>query len=225
MPNHITNRLEVIGDENDIAKVLDSLKSVDSDGDSLLIDFNNVIPRPSELDIVSDRWVSSLKHNRYNQGTDLLSHLDKLREHYQKNPTQSESDVQNFLAGVSNYIKFGYATWYEWSIDNWGTKWNAYYQSKESDDAIRFDTAWAAPIPVILELSKRFPEVTLILVYADECTSSNTGKITFEAGKIVDEFKPEYGSVEAYDIYFYLNPEDRENYYFEDGKYIYIEEE
>jgi hypothetical protein len=40
--------------------------------------------------------------------------------------------------------------WYQWRLDNWGTKWNPniFDCSKESDGSIRldFDTAWAPPI-------------------------------------------------------------------------------
>jgi hypothetical protein len=43
------------------------------------------------------------------------------------------------------------ATWYEWSIANWGTKWNAYSQepTERTDDTLilRFQTAWGPPYP------------------------------------------------------------------------------
>ena len=47
--------------------------------------------------------------------------------------------------------------WYDWSIANWGTKWNA-YDIRVQDEwdggdncemEIHFDTAWSAPFPII----------------------------------------------------------------------------
>jgi len=60
----------------------------------------------------------------------------------------------------------GRPNWYDWQIDAWGTKWNAYSQSLlDQDDGtlrIQFDTAWAAPLPVIEALrdliEEKFPE-------------------------------------------------------------------
>jgi hypothetical protein len=48
--------------------------------------------------------------------------------------------------------KYGYPSWYEWNIANWGTKWDAYdfgpFEESESDNelVVQFDTAWAPPI-------------------------------------------------------------------------------
>lgn len=54
---------------------------------------------------------------------------------------------------VRNEEKFGYPSWYEWAIDNWGCKWDI--SEMEDDDftitndgktvAFSFDTAWAPP--------------------------------------------------------------------------------
>lgn len=50
-------------------------------------------------------------------------------------------------------------TWYNWSIENWGTKWNAYEGSIkiEGDKAIvLFRTAWSVPYPIISAFANRF---------------------------------------------------------------------
>jgi len=41
--------------------------------------------------------------------------------------------------------------WYDWSVDNWGTKWDACSMDYEEYDGIvtfSFDTAWSPPLPV-----------------------------------------------------------------------------
>lgn len=43
--------------------------------------------------------------------------------------------------------------WYDWSCEHWGTKWNA-YEIVDAEDALRFDTAWACPEPVVRRLAE-----------------------------------------------------------------------
>ena len=68
--------------------------------------------------------------------------------------------------------------WYDWSVDNWGTKWDAYssygYDANE-DETIdlfstegKFFTAWAPPIPVIRKLQLDYPDYEFTLEYVDE---------------------------------------------------------
>lgn len=49
----------------------------------------------------------------------------------------------------ANIEKYGYATWYEHNINEWGTKWDVdNIQAEEVDGVIHasFDTAWSPPI-------------------------------------------------------------------------------
>lgn len=50
MPNHVTNRLEIIADNETVQKVMNFLKGVnEEDGTPCHIDFNKIIPMPKEL--------------------------------------------------------------------------------------------------------------------------------------------------------------------------------
>jgi len=82
---------------------------------------------------------------------------------------------------------FGYDNWYDWCCHNWGTKWNAYDIINDNPDCICFNTAWSAPIPVILKLSEIFPKITFTLKYADEDLGQNCGTVTFKNGMIIEE--------------------------------------
>lgn len=59
--------------------------------------------------------------------------------------------------------KYGASNWYDWSIKNWGTKWNAYHidtgEWNEEERTIHFDTAWGTPEPLLFLLSSKFPTV------------------------------------------------------------------
>jgi len=58
--------------------------------------------------------------------------------------------------------------WYDWSIKNWGTKWDACHMSadKQSDNSIvcNFDSAWSPPFGVYEELAERGFEVEAYFV-------------------------------------------------------------
>ena len=89
---------------------------------------------------------------------------------------------------------YGSDNWYDWSIDNWGTKWNACY-SDVSGNTLDFETAWSAPHPVIAKLAELFPDVRFVHEFADEDIGNNCGVFTYENGKLVDE-DYRYGDIE-----------------------------
>ncbi len=70
----------------------------------------------------------------------------------------------------------------EWNRHNWGTKWNAYDIDRRSDTEVRFDTAWSHPLPVIEALSRKFPDVVLLVSFADEDLGSNCGEYVMQDG-------------------------------------------
>lgn len=87
----------------------------------------------------------------------------------------------------------GAVDWYSWSIEHWGTKWNAY--SNELDDLkegrIKFDTAWSHPMPVIQALSECFPDQVIVAEYADEDLGSNLGRYSIQNGMVSWELSEE----------------------------------
>ena len=57
--------------------------------------------------------------------------------------------------------------WYDWRVENWGTKWDG-YDGRISDDGstFTFDTAWSPPLPIIKKLAELTGE-TLVLQYIE----------------------------------------------------------
>lgn len=72
----------------------------------------------------------------------------------------AEKDRQEALQLGETYLenrkKYGYPTWFEWSIATWGTKWNAYNQSFEEPNILWFDTAWNGVPQLIQNFPKYF---------------------------------------------------------------------
>lgn len=73
---------------------------------------------------------------------------------------------------------------YEWCCANWGTKWNA-YDIVSDYDVIFCCTAWSTPHPIWAALSKRIPDIQLVIEYADEDRGNNCGILIYQAGKLV----------------------------------------
>ena len=65
-----------------------------------------------------------------------------------------------------NLAKFGFQSWYDWSLKNWGTKWNSYSVVFHAN-LIRMNTAWYPPGPVIQELARLIHE-DIRMTYVDE---------------------------------------------------------
>jgi len=89
--------------------------------------------------------------------------------------------------------KFGFDNWYDWSVANWGTKWNAYDDSEWKNNSIWYNTAWSPATNFFLNASKKFPKVKFKHLFADE-GGSFLGYETIKDGKIVEEVNLEWDS-------------------------------
>ena len=109
--------------------------------------------------------------------------------------------LENYIKGFFNIKRYGERDWYDWSIENWGTKWNA-GDTVVYSDVIEFQTAWSTPIPVFVELSKRLKDTTIAVDYADEDIGSNCGTLEFFNGQML-QFEPENPRKFACDLWGY----------------------
>jgi hypothetical protein len=204
MPNHITNQLKVIGSNEQVEKLFNQIrnKKKDTEENKCLIDFNKIIPMPESLNITSgssvDNAVLVLTDNTEELKKMLdypwvkdegITNVSDLKKRLVKN--LSPKDLEQGKMALENIEKYGHKDWYSWSIANWGTKWNAYSQFQIEENIISFETAWSTPFPLMEELSRMFPELTIEVTYADEDIGSNCGTYTFANGSLVDEYNPD----------------------------------
>ena len=127
------------------------------------------------------------------------------------------SNIYRGSLGRAEQEKYGKDNWYDWSVANWGTKWNAYgyyeggeYAPKEGETpTITLNTAWCAPHPVIDKLAGMYPDVDITHEWADEDIGRNCGRYEYKDGERTEEYYPE--GKEAYDFSFRMwdiSPED-----------------
>ena len=198
MPNHITNILTIKGEQSEIEKCLKAISSEENE----IIDFNKIVPRPKSLDITSgssvDNAMAIIKNNDKHFESMLdypwvknegLMTIEQVKEHIKGSLT--EQDYEEGRMAIQNLETYGCKDWYSWSIQYWGTKWNAYDCNNGDYGTISFDTAWSTPFPVMQKLARMFPELSFEVKFADEDLGNNCGKYTFENGELIEEYQPE----------------------------------
>ena len=205
MPNHITNRLTIIGTEQQVAQVRAEIKG---EQEEQYIDFHKIAPIPKELEgtVSPMRIVSQEEYD----AQELKIATDDLTEN-ERNWGISRSLTQALADEYKK--KFGHCDWYGWQTANWGTKWNAYEQHEIDANVIEFDTAWSTPYSLLVNLSKKYPQVTFEVEYADEDFGYNVGKYVLLDGETIDQNIPDGGSQEAIEMA--MDIKGDEEYYLE----------
>ncbi len=108
----------------------------------------------------------------------LIKPMPKILNETQS-PSPSKEDVEKIrLKGdIVEYNKVhvyeiaeketGFRNWYDWSVVNWGCKWNCSNSSIVTDTHICFSTPWGPPIEVFEELCRQNPTAELTLKYGE----------------------------------------------------------
>jgi len=139
MPHDIDVRLYLPSDARRLVEKFISEVNVplDTSSSSEILDFNKIIPMPKELDVT-------------------LKSIDPLTKEGQVLKKKYDDNLTNF----------GFKSWYDWCLKNWGTKWNSYSVDFHAN-IIRMNTAWYPPGPVIQELARLIHE-DVRMTYVDE---------------------------------------------------------
>ena len=274
MPNYIKNRIELIGTDEDIAKLkerfsthIEAYQKTSFDNELTFTDgndnygwlneeinvfirrdekdvvgvpkgwtplmheawtrfpdFNKIVPMPEELNITTGSngymGLSIINGESENRFMDMREQLKRFYE------MDSKRRIEIMEAGVvyaKNIEKYGFKTWYDWSIENWGTKWNA-SDCESENNYFEFTTAWSGVPELIEKMHLELPRVKILYEFSDEDTGCNCGIGIFENG--TSNFrKLENSSIEAYELAFKLRPDSKEYYALVDGKYEYVDED
>ena len=119
----------------------------------------------------------------------ILSHADsqKIDDIYNVMNTDDASLLQHIIPMNESLLDGG--DWYEWRLDNWGTKWDIYETHCTRIDAntlqLNFLTAWSPPIPVFDKLTDMGFDV--YARYLDEGWMY-VGEYTDEGGWFTEDF-------------------------------------
>ena len=216
MPNHVTNELTC-----EHKTTLDSLAG----GDPVEpIDFNKIVSMPESLhgDVsgtVKD-WariafgvfdlttllnasvdvMTAIRNSSWTSAAGAMKR-DTLLRLMTAGPAPKDFDdaqFEQFIHCIRCLRQFGHAGALEWAVAKWGTKWNAYHQSRVSDTVVQFHTAWTPPTAAIQALSRKYPAESFRLRWASENVGYETGIVTFKGGELVYSYNVIDGSPEAH---------------------------
>ena len=106
------------------------------------------------------------------------------------------SNIYRGDLGQKERERYGENNWYDWSVKNWGTKWNAYgYDETFSytpGEPLLFLTAWSSPHPILEQLSEKYPDMEITHEWADEDIGNNCGRCSYLGGERTEEWTPDF---------------------------------
>lgn len=202
MPNWVEIKVVITGDTADLESFKEAVAEPATDDAKKRspFTFQRIIPMPPELDVSAgsdgELGVTALT------GAGLAKVLDY--NWAQQEGIHSQEDLVAYLNKnrpnalplakqyLENKEKYGFPTWYEWRIANWGTKWDACNPSltTRSDNSLElfFETAWSFPEPVMQKLAEMFPRLTLHGT-VDEEGGYFYGEVTLKDGILTTAFQ------------------------------------
>ena len=154
MPNHCHNRVTIYGSGNDTDETraqFAKLKGIFEDEKV----FGQIIPEPD--------WL-----NTPLMSSDMPKYSwDKAKGKVGELPMNVQGDY-----GISRrFQSTGIADdrWYDWRLQNWDTKWDAYDVVVTDDDPecteVEFNTAWSPPEAICSALREQYPDVSISWFY------------------------------------------------------------
>ena len=145
MPNHCHNRVTVYSaNTDDVAKIKQMFEDENC--------FTQIIPEPDWSN--TPLMTSDLK--RFGNDRGKVGEL----------PQYIEDPFKRLV-----FKSTGHADdrWYDWRVQNWDTKWDAYDVVVTDDDPecteIEFNTAWSPPEAICSALREQYPDVSISWFY------------------------------------------------------------
>lgn len=145
MPNHVTNELTVIG--GTCKERAEFIRAITNKYGR--IDFNNItrMPKSMHIDESSDveKMASAIAGKpMVDFWLDDVMTVDEAKKSLRQSGlsiSQIKNVVRQAHLRIENKERYGFYSWYDWSREKWGTKWNAYDVDM--------------PVPVVKERVKR----------------------------------------------------------------------
>ena len=170
MTSYITNQVVVTGEEMVVGKFSDTHFSqcISAKPSQLDFDFNIITPMPEGL----DKAIETLETD---QALKLLQRIEKGDPEsgieLERMKHSSPYVMQRGQHRLDLLKATGYSSWYDWSLEHWGTKWYACNTAilKHEGGYLEFcfDTIWKSPVPIFEKLAAMWPDLTFEITATD----------------------------------------------------------
>ncbi len=147
MPNHCYNRVSVYSDnEQDIQTLFDIFENGTNPKNDLTV-FGQIIPEPNWKEIPVGGKLPVMDKREFGMGLSFESTDEEGR------PQMTQD-----------------ARWYDWRIQNWGTKWDCYDLTIDESELpngfeASFNTAWSPPEDIYNALKEKFEGMSISWFY------------------------------------------------------------
>jgi len=153
MPNHCHNRVTIYGSGNDTEETREQIAKLKEifEGESI---FTQIIPEPD--------W-----HN-----TPLMS--SDVKRYTFSEPKGKVGELPQYVEDPWRRLVFKSTgisddRWYDWRLQNWDTKWDAYDVAIVDDDPdqleVEFSTAWSPPEAICSAIREQYPDLAVSWFY------------------------------------------------------------
>ena len=154
MPNHCHNRVTFYPAGNDTSKAIEDIKEIKKMFEDEEC-FTQIIPEPDWANTpLMSKDVQGLVYDRGKVG-ELPQYVEDPWKRLVFKSTDRTDD-----------------RWYDWRVQNWDTKWDAYDVEVVDPDPenmeIEFNTAWAPPEAICHALREKYPDTVCISWFYDE---------------------------------------------------------
>ena len=155
MPNHCYNRVTICSSGDNEASSLDQIETLKDifEGEKI---FPQIIPEPDWANIP----LMFKEETVYRGIGNKLGNLGELPV-----PVENDFGISHRFASTGRPDD----RWYDWRLQNWDTKWDAYDVEILDDDPenleISFNTAWSPPEAICNQIREDYPDVSVSWFY------------------------------------------------------------
>lgn len=230
MPNHIQNRLEIIGSPLEVIAVRQYLSSIEQDGKvkrGAAINFHAIVEIPQAIECLPQlpKNVAVAVRKKYSLPYPTEPHealMEKINRENQTFEFKFSKENEYFLQACHSYETTGYYSKLDWVISNWGVRWNAYEtpDSRDTQTIIYWQTPGNHVMNLIKRVSKLFSTVGFGYAWSEEIPGMNFGQCDIIKGEVSRMYT--LNAEQSFQLFLELWPEEKVNYTFDGINYVNI---
>ncbi len=195
MTIHISNNVQIFGQKDNIKLFWEKHFQKITDN-TYEFDFNTIIPMPQSLQASEACWETDLgiAYWRMMLG-DNQAYKPLIQQKWAKHAhvktaedflifcEDHDSILEKGKKAILDKIEYGFFYDYEWALENWGTRTNAYCTFVDfNENQFVFFTKCSPPIPVFNRMAALWPTLRFDILYKKLCCQDE-GFLSFFNGK------------------------------------------
>lgn len=175
MPNHVENTLKVSGKPVELKEF-----QIFAQKGHEVFSIQNLFPMPKELE-------ETQSPPEITKGIEYIRALKQWNIDKAAKPGIVSGKPLTQKMSDELIDKYGANNWYDWAIENWGTKWGSYdsHIEKKGKTYIKyfFLSAWNPPTNALIKISENYPNLIFELKYIEEGNGIK-GKLSIHGGQM-----------------------------------------